>query len=90
MIFSKLVFRVHAIQRMHERSISEDEVRHVLMTGETIEAYSSDIPVSEPVDARVAWVTAHPRSRSRCTNTLTVCVSARNALGKSGTRFEQT
>jgi hypothetical protein len=57
-IFSKLVFRVHAIQRMHERSISEDEVRHVLMTGETIEAYASDIPY--PSRLMLGWHGTRP------------------------------
>ena len=32
-----LIFRLHAIKRMFQRRISEDDVRHVLKTGETIE-----------------------------------------------------
>jgi len=39
-----LVFRVHAIKRMFQRQISKDDVRHVLETGETIEAYPQDTP----------------------------------------------
>ncbi|MEA3376093.1 MAG: DUF4258 domain-containing protein [Chloroflexota bacterium] len=35
----RLVFRVHAIQRMFEREISEENVRQVLETGKTIESY---------------------------------------------------
>ena len=58
MIFSKLVFRVHAIQRMLERSISEDEVRHVLTTGETIESYASDIPY--PSRLMLGWHRSRP------------------------------
>jgi hypothetical protein len=41
---AKLVFRVHAIQRMFQRRISEDDVRHVLDKGEIIEEYPEDTP----------------------------------------------
>lgn len=43
-MFSRLVFRVHAIQRMFQRGINEENVRHVLATGETIEEYPDDTP----------------------------------------------
>ena len=50
MVFERLVFRVHAIQRMYQRSISEEEVRIVIKTGETIEDYPADFPYpSRPV-----------------------------------------
>lgn len=39
-----LVFRVHAIQRMFQRRITEEDVRHVLATGEVVEDYPNDIP----------------------------------------------
>jgi hypothetical protein len=42
--FDRLVFRVHAIQRMFQRRISVDDVRHVLSTGEVIEDYPNDTP----------------------------------------------
>ena len=41
---SKLIFRVHAIQRMFERNVSIKKVRETLETGETIEDYSSEMP----------------------------------------------
>ncbi|MFQ5853707.1 MAG: DUF4258 domain-containing protein [Candidatus Binatia bacterium] len=44
MIFSRLVFRVHAIQRMFQRGIGEEDVRQALSTGETIEEYPDDTP----------------------------------------------
>ena len=44
MVFSRLVFRVHAIQRMYQRGVSEAEVRHVISTGEMIEEYPDDTP----------------------------------------------
>lgn len=40
----RLIFRVHAIQRMVERGISETDVREVLEGGETIENYPDDTP----------------------------------------------
>jgi hypothetical protein len=41
---SKLLFRVHAVQRMFERGISVKKVRSALEMGETIEDYSSEMP----------------------------------------------
>ena len=44
MTFDRLIFRVHAIQRMALRNISEAEVRAVLTIGEAIEEYPDDTP----------------------------------------------
>ena len=44
MVSGKLVFRVHALQRMFERRIGVEEVRHALATGETLESYPDDLP----------------------------------------------
>jgi hypothetical protein len=43
-VFSRVVFRVHAIQRMYQRDISEPEVRDVIATGEIVEDYPDDMP----------------------------------------------
>ena len=43
-VFEKIAFRVHAIQRMYERSITAEEVHTVIQTGETIEDYPNDFP----------------------------------------------
>lgn len=40
----KLIFRLHAIQRMFSRNISEEEVRFVVEKGEPIETYEEDSP----------------------------------------------
>jgi hypothetical protein len=40
----RLLFRVHAIQRMVERGITVKQVRRVWQMGETIEDYSSSMP----------------------------------------------
>jgi hypothetical protein len=40
----RLIFRVHAIERMFSRRIGEEDVRHVLARGEEIESYPEDVP----------------------------------------------
>jgi hypothetical protein len=40
----KLLFRVHAVQRMFERDVSVKKVLSAIETGETIEDYSSEMP----------------------------------------------
>ena len=43
-IISNIIFRVHAVQRMFERDISEENVIQALETGEVIEDYSTEMP----------------------------------------------
>lgn len=40
----KLIYRQHAIKRMHERCIAEEEVEHAIESGEIIESYPNDTP----------------------------------------------
>jgi hypothetical protein len=40
----RLVFRTHAIRRMFRRRISDEDVRHVLRTGDVIDEYPEDMP----------------------------------------------
>ena len=40
----RIIYRVHAVQRMFERKVSSKRVREALETGETIEDYSSEMP----------------------------------------------
>lgn len=54
----RLVFRVHAIQRMFQRTISEDEVRRVVDAGETIETYPDDKPF--PSRLMLGWSGSRP------------------------------
>ncbi len=58
MVFNRLVFRVHAIQRMYERHISEEEVRQTITAGEVIEAYPDDTPY--PSRLVLGWHGARP------------------------------
>jgi hypothetical protein len=47
----KLTFRIHAIQRMFERSFSPEVVRSVVENGETIQEYPDDTPCP----SRLVW-----------------------------------
>ena len=44
MAYDRLVFRVHAVQRMAQRQITLDDVRTVLQKGEQIEEYPTAVP----------------------------------------------
>lgn len=50
----RLIFRLHAIQRMFQRSISDQNIREVLNSGLTIENYLSDIPY--PSRLILGWI----------------------------------
>ena len=57
-----LVFRVHAIQRMFQRKINEQEVKQVVAMGQTIEAYPTDKPF--PSRLILGWRVSSPPCRS--------------------------
>jgi hypothetical protein len=44
MISHPIIYRIHAIQRMFERRVSEENIRQVLQSGEMIEDYSDEMP----------------------------------------------
>ena len=44
MVIDRLVLRVHTIKRMAQRKISEQDIRHVLEMGKTIEEYPDGTP----------------------------------------------
>jgi len=54
----RIIFRIHAVQRMFQRRITEDDVRDVLSTGEVIEDYPGDTPY--PSALRLGWRGARP------------------------------
>lgn len=53
-----IVFRVHAIQRMAQRDLSVEDIRHVLDTGEIIEDYPNDYPY--PSALMLGWAGGRP------------------------------
>jgi hypothetical protein len=54
----RIVYRVHALQRMFRRSISADEVSLVLASGEVVENYPDDKPY--PSRLLLGWVGTRP------------------------------
>lgn len=52
------VFRVHAVQRMFERKITEDEVKKVITTGKIIAKYPDDQPF--PSKLILGWIEDRP------------------------------
>ncbi|MBI4282042.1 MAG: DUF4258 domain-containing protein [Chloroflexi bacterium] len=53
-----LIFRVHAVKRMVERRIHEDDVKMALTEGEVIEDYPDAIPY--PARLMLAWIGERP------------------------------
>ena len=58
MPFHRLVFRVHAIERMFERQIDVADVREILTNGESIESYPEDTPY--PSRLVLGWCRGRP------------------------------
>lgn len=58
MPLNRLIFRIHAIQRMFQRGISKEDVRYVLMTGKIIEEYLDDTPY--PSRLVLGWCGSRP------------------------------
>jgi len=54
----KLIYRKHAIMRMFERGISEQDIREILSTGETIARYLDDRPY--PSQLLLGWIDNKP------------------------------
>jgi hypothetical protein len=65
----RLVFRVHAVQQMFRRGVSEIEVRAVIEAGEVIERYPDDLPL--PAVLILGW-----RDEGRSRTPLHVVVSS--------------
>lgn len=70
----KILFRVHAVQRMFERNISAMKLSEMIQSGETIEDYSSEMP--EPSRLILGFQGKHPvhvvTSENPKTNEITI------------------
>ncbi len=58
MIYNRLVFRVHAINRMFQRHFSKQNIRDGLESGDVIEKYSDDKPY--PSRLILGWLGTRP------------------------------
>jgi len=54
----RIIFRVHAIQRMFERNVSVQNVKKVLQSGKLVEDYSEEMPF--PSGLMLGGRGAHP------------------------------
>ncbi len=54
----RLVYRVHAVQRMVERGIREEDVARVVSQGKEIESYPDDRPY--PSRLLLGWIERRP------------------------------
>ncbi|RMH43081.1 MAG: DUF4258 domain-containing protein, partial [Gammaproteobacteria bacterium] len=54
----KIIFRLHALQRMAERNISREAIESVLQSGEEIENYPDDFPY--PSKLLLGWDGGQP------------------------------
>ena len=54
----QIIYQRHAVERMAQRRISEEDVEHVLLTGETVEAYPNDTPY--PSELLLGWCGNRP------------------------------
>ena len=54
----RLVYRVHAVQRMAERGIREEDVARVISEGKEIESYPDDKPY--PSRLLLGWIERRP------------------------------
>ncbi len=61
MSYDHLIYTTHASRRMYERVIYPRDIRHVLHTGEVIEAYPDDLPL--PSYLVLGWIEPEPGRR---------------------------
>jgi len=54
----RLIYRVHAVQRMAQREIREEEVARVIAEGREIESYPDDKPY--PSRLMLGWANGRP------------------------------
>jgi len=70
----KIIFRVHAVQRMFERNVSARRVSQALKSGEVIEDYSAEMP--EPSRLMLGFQGKRPfhvvTSENRTANEVTI------------------
>ena len=68
----KFLFSGHALQRMFERRIPQDEVERIAREGEIVEAYPQDIPYSSQLilgfvgDRPIHVVAGYEEAEKRC------------------------
>ncbi len=54
----KIIYRQHAIKRMHERGITEEEVEQAITSGSIVESYPNDTPFASALLLGMAGIKA--------------------------------
>jgi hypothetical protein len=54
----QIIYQRHAVERMAQRGMSEEDVMHVLLTGESIQVYADDTPF--PSELILCWQDRRP------------------------------
>lgn len=54
----QIIYQRHVVERMAERGVREEDVEHVLRTGQIIEVYSDDTPY--PSELLLGWCATGP------------------------------
>ena len=54
----QVIYQRHAVERMAQRGVSEEDVMHVLLTGESIQVYADDTPF--PSELILGWRDGRP------------------------------
>ena len=54
----QVIYQRHAVEHMAQRGVSEEEVMHALLTGETIQVYADDTPF--PSESILGWREGRP------------------------------
>jgi len=54
----RVIYQRHAVERMAQRGVSEEDVMQVLLTGETIQVYADDTPF--PSELILGWRKRQP------------------------------
>ena len=54
----QVIYQRHAVERMAKRGVSEEDVMHVLLAGETIQVYPDDNPF--PSELLLGWRDRRP------------------------------
>lgn len=55
---NQVIYQRHAVERMAKRGVSEEDVMHVLLAGETIQVYPDDTPF--PSELLLGWRDRRP------------------------------
>ena len=54
----KVIYQRHAVERIAQRGMSEEDVMHILLTGEAIQVYPDDTPF--PSELLLGWLYRRP------------------------------